>query len=115
MGLLSDQMQADASVFTDTDAFGETIVYTPKGAAAKPINGVVFRYPMEDIGAGVQGANRFRYELQINTDATLGIASINRAGDRVSVAREFGSAVMLNMSVEEVLSQDPGMWHLRLA
>lgn len=112
MGLLDDQINIDGEAFTDTDAFGETVTYTPAGGQAVTIKAVVVRDPPEaqDVIGNVRTPVM---DVWIRNDSTYGRTSINTGGDTITVAYRNGGTTAA-YAVRHVLDQDNGMWHLRI-
>jgi len=109
---IEDDIFAMDAAFIAGDAFGEQVTYQlPNGQQTK-CNAVVDRQPAEHIEGGPIGASRrnFIVELPVQT-----ITWTPRVGDVVIVAETKNSSTMLTMRVESLLSQDAGMWRVRLA
>lgn len=93
-----DQMIASsASVFTGT--FGESVVYTPAGGAARTILAVVDRSPQATITEA--GVVTPQLRISVRNHATLGVlaSAVNQHGaDKVSVAiMQGGTPVSLGV------------------
>jgi hypothetical protein len=116
MGLLDDQLDADAVSFVDTDVFGEAITYTPLNGAAVSINAVVMRgvpEPLESNSETRQQGKSINLVVFIRNDATYGVTSVDTGGDKITVARRKGGTAEA-INVGQVIEQDAGMWKLRL-
>jgi len=112
MGLLHDQMAVDSETFTDTDAFGESVLYSPRNGTAVTIYAVVERDSrrLESmLGEAMIGA----VEVWIRNDSLKGRASIDTGGDRVTLADRMNGTAR-SMKVAQIIDQDDGMWHLAL-
>jgi hypothetical protein len=116
MGLLDDQLDADAEEFCNTDVFGEAITYTPLNGSAKSINAVVMRgvpEPLESNSETRQQGKSINLVVFIRNDATYGVTSVDTGGDKITVARRKGGTAEA-INVGQVIEQDAGMWKLRL-
>lgn len=111
MGLLDDQMDIDAEAFADSDSFGESVVYTPASGSPVTINAVIVRVPQESAAEG-QGTT-VHIEAFVRNDATYGVTTVNRGGDKISVSWKKGGTAA-DFKVVEILDQDAAMWRLRL-
>lgn len=109
MGLLDDQLAIDAESFADTDAFGETVTYTPAVGSARSVSAVVMREPLERRQEALNGV-RERIVCYLRNDATLGVlaSGVNRSGDTITVAWKRGGTTKV-YRVVEVIEQDAGM------
>lgn len=114
MGVFDDLEALDAALFVDPSLMPgvETVLFTPYGSTAREIGANVNRNPPSLIdGAKTIAAGMI--EVFIRNHATLGATSINRDGDKISVApRKGGNRVP--MQIVEIVSQDAGGWVLRL-
>lgn len=115
MGLLDDVMASDAAAFADTDGFGESVVYTPRGGSPLTITAVVYRgdrMPAPGLAAGSVAD----LIVEVRNSSTLGVAmsSINTGGDTITVAKRLGGTAEA-FQIVEILSHDAGMIRVRLA
>jgi hypothetical protein len=111
----ADLMKSDAqnAILGTAGEFVEAITYTPAGGTAKVIQAVVVR---EQIEPAAQGNNRIlagTAELYILADATLGIATVKKGEDKVSLPVWLGETAA-TWSVAEIISKDDAMYHLRI-
>lgn len=105
-------MAADAAnAILNGDEFAETIAYTPKGGAAKSIKAIVERKRISPASEDTGRTLIDQVEIFIANDATYGVTSINKGGDTVSLPERIGGS-NITWSVTDILSQDPGIWHL---
>lgn len=118
MGILDSILRADAAlVFCDPNGFGEPVVYTfnPTGAApaSKTYNAVVYRLIPEQLPGGGMASPVIEIELPNDPSGVNGPAAINKNGDTITVAdRQGGNATV--HQINAVMTQDAGMWRLRL-
>lgn len=114
MSDFTDMLKADAAtVFADVEKFGEEIVYRPRSGADRTFSVVPDRSPPAPIG----GAGHYTPSLVVfvpnSTDATKGVASIDKDGDKIVIAEREGGTAREHL-IAEIVSQDPGGWTLRL-
>jgi hypothetical protein len=109
-----DAMAATDAQFMSADVAGpnEPITFIDKTGAETPLIAVVNRQPIEPFPGPVRGARRWHFIVFI--PAGIGITKVNRSADRIRLPDQPGSQNMIDMRVEEVLSQDSGGWLLRL-
>lgn len=100
--------------------FGEEIVYTPRGGAARPIKAVVWRRPPQPAKGGsgrpqaaFQQSAAPAMEIYVRNHAAAGVSSIDRDGDTYAIAERLGEAPK-KWRVVEIVTQDAGGFHLRL-
>lgn len=111
---LRDDLSADAAEFLDEDGFAEEITYTPHEELGKTMIAIVERSPatnpqLADMGPRSLKTNRI--ELWIANSATLGVTSVKKGFDRVTLPfPENGPNV--EFTVTKVLNSDPGMFHV---
>lgn len=117
---LRDVIRDDAvTVFANADEHGEPITYYPEGRLfdPRPMHAVVTREQPEPVGADQGRSNKVEFTIQIPNDPANenGVKEIRPSEDLVDCpVIERGDDVK-RWRVLEVLSQDPGMWTLRVA
>lgn len=105
----------DAVVFTDSDAWGETVGYRPKtGGGPNTIPAIVFR---EEPDSGPE-SSRFRQRrvevfIANNGDVTKGVAQPDEDGDKLDVILRVGESATL-ARVTSVINGDEGGWLLEV-
>lgn len=108
-----DQIKNDvANVFLNPTEFAETVIYTKESQTGKQIQAIVVRnpqHPATEDNARI-GVNDF--EIFISSDPVLGIDTIRRGKDKVTLGIYQESSQVCDCLVVEVLSSDPGVWHL---
>lgn len=113
MGIFEDQVNSDSAAYLDADAaFGETVVYTPKGQSPRTINAYVHRTPPQRLAGLNQVAGNVTMVWVANSD-TSGVSSVNVGGDTIRFAGRVGGPVQ-TYTVQSVESQDAGIWKLRV-
>jgi hypothetical protein len=112
---LSDDIKDDlVSEFLDTNEFAEQIVFCPYNAAAVTIAAVIDRKPKEPT---IEDNNRSlsnEAEIMIARDATYGRATIDVINDKVQFPPNIDGDNE-DWTIAEIISQDNGCWHLRVA
>jgi len=94
--------------------FRKSITYTPSGAAAKTIYGIVTTRGTAKIGGQGKLNSGYDIELIISHDATNGIYTVTPNKDTVSFsAPEYGNVTNTYM-VGGIINYSPMMWHLGL-
>ena len=108
---LKDQFPIDViNCFLNTAEFAEVITYTPEGEAGKEINAIVVRGRLEP-GSETQGrALQNQAEVYIANDATVGVTSVDKKDDRITLNDVEGTS--REARIVEVLHKDEGAWHL---
>ncbi len=112
MGLLSDQLVADALAMTSTDEFGQDVSYTPSGGSARTIPAVVNYNPpstMPESGKVLTGDA----SVEIRNHATLGATTITTQRDTITMPARIGGASR-SWTIVEIISQDAGMFLVRV-
>ena len=89
--------------------FGESISYTPSGGSPCSIQAIVHRELPETINSSLVNT----IDIEIANHPTLGIQTVTRMGDVVTVALREG-ATPGPLKVVAIVAQDPGYWRLRL-
>ena len=112
MGLLDEQLAADAEAFVDADTFGETVTYTPVSGSPVSIKAVIVRDPPDGLQSPATAMTPVM-DAYIRNDATYGRTSINTGGDTITVAYRKGGTTAA-FAVRQIIAQDAGMWHVRL-
>lgn len=105
---LRESIETDASIFTNSDEFGESVVYRPKGGTARTISAVVFRL----LPQAQEDENRSLtvFEVHVANSSTTGIAAseINLGGDEIDLADRVGKTSKPR-SIVQITEQDEGM------
>lgn len=114
MSLMDDLLAADSALFVDADASFEVedVSYLPKGGSARTISVQVFRKPPEAVPGAAQG-NTPIVEVLVQRHATTGISTVNRGGDTITIADVRGGTARARV-ISEIISEDTGLFHLRL-
>lgn len=104
---LRDRMREHAKrTLTRTDHLGELLTYHPKGGTDRQIQAVVRRLGTEPAESGAV-AKRVA-EVAIPNDPDVGVTSVDKAGDRITLAIEEGDEPV-SARVRSIVSQDAGM------
>lgn len=105
---LRDSIETDASIFTNSNEFGESVVYRPRGGTARTISAVVFRL----LPQANDDENRSLtvFEVHVANSGTTGIAAseINLGGDEIDLADRVGKTPKPR-SIVQITEQDEGM------
>lgn len=105
---LRDSIETDASIFTNSDEFGESVVYRPRGGTARTISAVVFRL----LPQANEDENRSLtvFEVHVANSSTTGIAAseLNLGGDEIDLADRVGKTAKPR-SIVQITEQDEGM------
>lgn len=106
------QMSVDMeSVFLNTDEFAESIVYTPKNGVAKTIPAIIDRVPVNSQGEDQARTLHKQAEIIIHNDATNGVTSIDKNGDKVTFpALPGGTAI--DWDVISIMEATESHWRL---
>ena len=112
MGLLDDVLASDAQFIVDTDGFGESIVYTPRGGSARTVNAIVVRRIPGQLDEAPSESLAEDIEVHIRNHDTEGVTRVNLGGDMVTLARRIGETPV-ELQVYQIIDHDTGMWHLR--
>ncbi len=108
-----DRIKSDVvNIFLNENEFAEEITYTPKGGSAKTIKAIVDR---KVLNPAAETANRIfidEVDIPIATDATYGVVTVNRGGDKVTLPDENG--VSRTYNVGDIIGNDNGAWRLLL-
>ena len=113
MNLLDGVLHLDmALAFTNTDEFGESIVYTTRAGVATTYKAQVFRDPPKKFNDSPQ--IKMEVHLPRDTTGTLGPASINSGGDTITVAYRIGQTATVHL-VSAPVMQDAAGWVLNLS
>ena len=99
--------------FLNSSEFAEVITYTPYGGSAKFINSIIVRERLESKGPDHTISLNRGAEIYIANDAALGVTSINKNNDKVSLPLQVGRSPVI-WTVVEILQHDDAMWHLRV-
>jgi hypothetical protein len=112
MGLIGDQMAADMALVMDPDMTPnvEAVTYKPFGGSSFSANVCVNRKADDVPGESGMVSN---FNIAIFLPRSTNIASINTAGDFVTVATITGG-VATDHPVIDILSESPGGWLLLL-
>lgn len=114
MGILNDIISdLDAYAFTDPDAFGEEVTFTPRNGVARTINADVQRDPPVEISVPGGQARRPKMIVTLRNHATLGASSIDSGGDTITVAYRLGGTAQA-FAVGAPMAQDAGCWKVPL-
>lgn len=125
MSFVSDLKSDFSDVFCDTDEFGENIVYTAKrpdyiestaspGSGDKTIPARVVRFRVNpEVQEGGRAFLGTGLEIYISKDATDGIATLQIGLDKVTIPIRRGETAV-ELRVTKILSETPGMWHLKV-
>jgi len=105
-------MVTDALSMCNPDEHGELLDYTPAGGAEKSIRALVNRSPVgpdfQLFDVGIK-----RYSVIVPRDATLGLTSVNAAGnDTVKIKEYKGTGSAEVHRVERIVRQNPGIFEL---
>jgi hypothetical protein len=93
--------------------FAEPVVYTPSTGAPVTISAIVERGRIQtDAETGGRTVGK-EIRISIARHATLGVLSIVKNGDKVSLPEVIGGA-SVSFIVADILTQDDGMWYLLL-
>lgn len=105
---LRDSIASDASIFTNSDEFGESVVYRPKVGTARSISATVFRL----LPQANDDENRSLtvFEVHVANSSTTGIAAseINLGGDEIDLSDRVGKTPKPR-SIVQITEQDEGM------
>ena len=111
MGIFDDATADDGRyTFTDVDAIGaESVTYTPSGAAGLTFNIMVDRLQpdLDEPTAGPQ----MEIWVANSSVVTVGVSSITVGGDTVTLPQRVGGS-SITLTVDDIIDQDGGMWHL---
>ena len=109
-----NQMNDDAALIClNSSEFAEVISYIPKGAAAKIINALIDRKRLNPAGEVTGHLLLNQIEIFIANDAINGVISVNKGADTVVLKERVGGSDATYL-VNDIINQDPGMWHLLL-
>lgn len=99
------------SVILNSDEFAESVTIKPYNGTPKPIKAVVFREELQpfDMTQG-RGLTKTCHVI-ISKDATLGVASVDKGGDKISFAETEGGTA-IDWRVVDIISDDFGAWNL---
>lgn len=107
-----DQIKSDmVNIFLNENEFAEEIYYTPKDGAEKTINAIVNRQPLDPAAETGNRTIVGQIELEIANDATYGVATITRGGDKARV-REIEGGAFKTYVVADIINSDSGSWKL---
>lgn len=109
MGLLDSAMQSDAEFTADTDQWSESFSYTPKGAAAVTVRGIVSRI---DIRAdeSASGVATREFEVWIPYSSSYGRTTKPAPGDTVAIKDDPSDAGTVTKSYHRIITADSGGW-----
>ena len=108
------QLGQDAvNVFLNGNEFSEQVTYAPKGGSAKLIYAIVTRQRISPAGEDAGRTLINQAEIMIANDATYGVTTINKGGDKVSLPERIGGT-SIDWTVADILDQDEGCWRLLL-
>lgn len=113
MGILDDQLAADAAIFCDPDLFGEVVVYTKiVGNVATPvtINAQVSREDVQPIPGMPHGLVSKTLRVFVPAGSVSGI---DIGADTVTLPERQGGPNVVKRVVR-IVSQDPGGWTVEL-
>lgn len=109
-----DQTLNDAKdCLMNTDEFAEEVVYTPYGGSAKTVDAIVVREQIQKNEQALGQIGERVFELYILNDATLGVTSVKKGQDIVSLPVLIGGS-SVNFSVVDIISKDDALWHLSI-
>lgn len=117
---LKTQMAADALAMMNADEFAEPITYLEPGREPKEILGIVARNKpdiaqLRSQGSQAGGTSYGRTVFQIEiANGEAGMTSIREGQDKVIVKRDQDDEDERTFVVSNILSQDPGAWHLEI-
>ena len=113
LGVFDTICNNDAAAFLDPDTgLGESVVYIPNGQTGITINAMVKRTHPERL-PGLQQVSGNFIDVWIANDATLGVTSVQVGSDQMILSGDFGQTPKL-YTVNRIISQDAGVYHLQL-
>lgn len=85
MGILDSFLKDDATAFTDSDLFGESITYVPLSGSQRSISGVITH--SFNAANGPERTHRPVVLIRVRNDSTYGISSteVRTDGDKVKI------------------------------
>lgn len=99
------------NIILNSDEFAEVVTFKPLTGSSRQIKAVVFRAELQpfDLSAGRSLTKTCR--VIIAKDATLGAATIDKGGDKISFAEIEGGTV-IDWRVVDIINDDLGAWNL---
>lgn len=112
MGVFEAICNSDADPFLDPDTgLGEPVVYVQNGIQLS-VNAMVKRTPPERF-PGLNQVSGNIIDVWIANDATLGVTSVQVGTDQMILSGNFGGTPKV-YTVNRIVNQDAGIWHLQL-
>ena len=101
------------NTFLNSDEFAEEILYVPVTGASRTINAIVDRRRVTPAGEDTGRILLGQVEIIISTDATEGVATIQKGIDKFSLPEVLGG-ISINWGIADILVHDEAMWHILL-
>lgn len=114
MATFKSQLATDAEGMVDSSVFGESIIYTFATGATRTVNAILERTPPQvDPNRGRPTAVD-TMEVWVPADAVSGVSVVTERFDQVTAMAELDDLTTTTFRVIEVVTQDEGMWHLKV-
>ena len=107
-----DRLLQDARLAFLSEDIAEMISYTPFGESPKLIKAVVRRDRLEPSAQDQSRLLAKQAEIWVSNHEEDGILLVTKGEDIVSMPVYEGGSPSVDWRVIEILSKDPGMWHL---